>query len=127
MAGGVVILGLGLRRSATVAEAEALLRQLAVSPDTCLAVPLFRSLHPVIIALQRRGHRLIALHPAQLSGVVTPSQSARILGLYGTGCMAEACALCAGGPGAQLIRTRILSPEGRITAALAQRPAGAPL
>lgn len=114
-----MILGIGLNFRASPEEAQALLAAMQIPPGTAIALPAFRASHRVADWLWRAGHALIALHPVQLKGVVTPSQSDRILALYGTGCLAEACALCACGPGAELAITRRLSPEGHITAALA--------
>lgn len=51
---------------------------------------------------------------------VTPTQSATSLAARGTGSVAEACALDAAGPGAYLLVTRCVSPDGLATCAIAQ-------
>lgn len=59
----------------------------------------------------------------QVAGTPTPTQSAASLKAYGTGSVAEACALLAAGPGAVLIASRIISRDGQATCALAQSAA----
>ena len=55
-----------------------------------------------------------------LVGVQTPTQSPRIQALHGTGSIAEAAALAALATGARLILTRIQSPDGQATLAIAE-------
>jgi cobalt-precorrin 5A hydrolase len=54
-----------------------------------------------------------------VAGVVTPSQSARVQALFGTGSLAEAAALVAAGPNARLLAAKTTSPCGRATCAIA--------
>lgn len=60
------------------------------------------------------------LHLVAVAGVTTPTRSARVQALYGTGSVAEAAALAACGPGARITVARIISRCGRATAAIAQ-------
>lgn len=61
----------------------------------------------------------VPLQSVIITGVITPTQSARIQAQYGTGSIAEAAALVAAGPNARLICPRITSPCGRVTIAIA--------
>lgn len=63
---------------------------------------------------------LILVEPSALAGIRTPTQSATSLAAYGTGSVAEAVALLAAGPGAELDATRLISPDGQATCALAR-------
>lgn len=114
------VVGLGLRAAATPASLEELFQRLQVSPDLPLAVPAFRESHPAVLDLRQRGRRIIPLPEAALGGVSTPTCSPRLLARYGTGSIAEACALVAAGPAARIILPRVVSADGRATAALAQ-------
>ncbi len=62
----------------------------------------------------------LPLQSVIVAGVVTPTQSARVQSLYGTGSIAEAAALAAAGENARLICPRITSPCGRVTIAIAK-------
>ena len=66
------------------------------------------------------GLPLILVDPAAVAAVNTPTQSAASLAAHGTGSVAEAVALIAAGPGAQLAASRIISPDGQATCALAR-------
>lgn len=90
--------GAGVTALATLAHKEALLAPLASALD----LP------------------LILIDPRAIAEVDTPTRSRASLAAYGTGSVAEAIALTAAGPGAQLIASRIISPDGQATCALAQ-------
>lgn len=65
--------------------------------------------------------RKLLVHPVlDVSGVETPTRSARILALHGTGSVAEATALRAAGAGARMVVARVASPDGQATAAMAE-------
>lgn len=66
------------------------------------------------------GVALIVLEPALLRGTATPSQSARSHAAYGTGSVAEACALLAAAP-ARLTAARATAPDRNATCAIAER------
>lgn len=114
------VVGLGLRASAGLASLEELLRRLNVTPNARLALPAFRQAHPLVRELQAHGFSISFISRAALNGVSTPTRSPRILARYGTGSIAEACALVAAGPAARLIHLRVVSADGGATAALAQ-------
>ena len=66
------------------------------------------------------GLPVVALDPEALRGVPTLTQSDRVEGMFGTGSVAEAAALAAGGPGARLRGPRAVSADGTATAAIAE-------
>ena len=55
-----------------------------------------------------------------IAGMITPTQSERIQDQFGTGSLAEATALAAAGPDADLIACRAVSGDGKATAAIAR-------
>ena len=114
------VVGLGLRAAATLEGVHELFRQLQVMSASTLAVPAFRQAHPLVAGLQAAGFRLVLIPEEMLLGVSTPTRSPRILARFGTGSLAEACAIIAAGPGARLVEPRVISADGCVTAALAQ-------
>ncbi|MDD7970790.1 cobalamin biosynthesis protein [Roseinatronobacter alkalisoli] len=70
------------------------------------------------------GVPLIALPAQALAGVTTPTQSPRMLDTFGTGSVAEACALVAvaraGAMGARIVVARMTSEDGLATCAVAE-------
>jgi len=57
---------------------------------------------------------------SDLEQMITPTQSQRIQDRFGTGSLAEAAALAAAGPQAQLVVQRVISGDGMATAAIAE-------
>ncbi|KIN76258.1 cobalamin biosynthesis protein [Sulfitobacter mediterraneus] len=57
---------------------------------------------------------------SDLEQMITPTQSQRIQDRFGTGSLAEAAALAAAGPKAQLVVQRVISGDGMATAAIAE-------
>jgi len=55
-----------------------------------------------------------------LALMITPTQSQRIQDKFGTGSLAEAAALAAVGPDAELIARRVVSGDGKAVAAIAE-------
>ena len=66
------------------------------------------------------GLPLIALDPDRIRGVRTVSRSQRSLQAFGTGSVAEACALVVAGRGARLVAARTVSPDRLATCAIAE-------
>jgi cobalt-precorrin 5A hydrolase len=62
----------------------------------------------------------LGVTPTDLARMITPTQSKRIQDRFGTGSLAEAAALAAAGPQAQLVVSRVVSTDGMATAALAE-------
>ena len=112
--------GIGLRAGASLEGVQDLFQRLEVTPPMTLALPSFRQAHPVVPKLQASGFRILPIPEVLLQGVNTPTRSPRILARFGTGSLAEACALIAAGPRAHLVEPRVISADGYITAALAQ-------
>ncbi|WP_333999341.1 cobalamin biosynthesis protein [Sphingomonas aurantiaca] len=63
---------------------------------------------------------MIAVSPGTLQRATTPTQSVASLAARRAGSVAEASALAAAGPGAQLLATRHISPDRMATCAIAQ-------
>jgi len=61
----------------------------------------------------------LPLLAVEVAAIATPTQSPRVLALFGTGSLAEAAALAAAGPNARLIARKTASPCGRATCAIA--------
>ncbi len=61
----------------------------------------------------------VALTPAALTALQTPTQSPRVQAERGTGSVAEASALAAAGPAARLIGPRMISTDRMASCALA--------
>lgn len=102
---------------------DALTRALAASGETALdaivtesaksRAPVFRELAQV---LSVPG---LGIRTEDMAGMITPTQSQRIVDRFGTGSLCEAAALAAVGPKAVLIAARVVSGDGMATAAIA--------
>ncbi|MBB0243615.1 hypothetical protein FNQ90_05690 [Streptomyces alkaliphilus] len=83
-----------------------------------------RAAEPGLLEVARRlGVPLRDWPAASLVGVAGVRPSARVLAAVGTPSVAEAAALLTAGPGAALLVSRLVSPGGRCTVALAAPPA----
>ena len=69
---------------------------------------------------QQLGLPGLGVTQADLAQMITPTQSDRIQDRFGTGSLAEAAALAAAGPNARLIAVRVVSSDGKATAAIAE-------
>lgn len=116
------VLGIGLRAAATRASLEAALETVdAADRLVALATLEDKAGHPALLEFAR--HLNLPIRPvprASLAGLATLTRSCRIEQGFGTGSVAEACALAAAGPGARLITPRITAPDGLATLAIAQ-------
>lgn len=113
------VAGIGFRAAAgTVSLRDALNRvQDQAGPVDALATSIAKANADAIRELTAQtGLPLIVV---QVAGIVTPTQSPRIMALHGTGSLAEAAALAALRPGAGIIATRLISYDGMATAAIA--------
>ena len=110
------VAGIGFRRDASLAAlADALER---AGPADALATIPAKATAPALRALAAQtGLPVITVGVA---GVITPTQSPRIIAMHGTGSLAEAAALAALGPGAHIVVTRVTSSDGMATAAIAE-------
>jgi cobalt-precorrin 5A hydrolase len=110
----MIVAGIGCRAGTGLGTLTALLGALHFDAVASLSI---RRNEAGALA-QSTGKPLI-LHDS-LTGVITPTQSPRILALHGTGSVAEAAALAALAPGARLILPRIQSTDGSATLAIAE-------
>jgi cobalt-precorrin 5A hydrolase len=119
----MIVAGFGFRRAAT---AESLLDALdkARGPQApaLLATAEDKAAAPAFQALSARlGLPIHAVTPDALARVETPTRSATVRALRGSGSVAEAAALVAAGPGASLLGPRAVSADLMATCALATR------
>lgn len=128
-----VVLGIGLREQAGTQALQALWEQAQAGskpPMTFCAVALLdtKAAHP---ALARWLHdaaphaAIIAVALGDLAAQQVQTHSPRLQALYGTGSVAEAAALAAAGPHAQLLTARVVAHDGTATLAVALRQASA--
>ena len=113
------VAGLGFREGATIESLRNLLAQVELQggPVAALATLPAKTCAPALRALA--AERGLSVHAVTVHGVVTPTQSARIMALHGTGSVAEAAALAGAGTGARLVVARVASEDGMATCALA--------
>lgn len=121
-----IVLGLGLRASATSHSLQGLWLQasqrLACPAFAAAAVLQAKAAHPALqdwLAQLPFEALLVPIAPAQLPGQAVATHSARLQARYGTGSVAEAAALAAAGPSATLILPRLVSQDGCATLAAA--------
>lgn len=130
-----LVVGLGLRATASVNSLHALWRQACAwltgqtgwpsgAHPVCntVAVLASKAQHPALLAWQAQlpfATHLVAVPPELLAAQAVHTQSPRLLARYGTGSVAEAAALAAAGPGAQLWLPRLVAADGCATLALA--------
>lgn len=116
------VVGIGLRAAATLPS----LQQALAGQETGLAALATledKADHPAIQSLAKAlGLPIRAIPRAALAGLATLTRSCRIEQGFGTGSVAEACALAACGPGARIITPRIAAPDGLATIAIASAP-----
>lgn len=103
------VAGIGLRAQTRAADVAAALAGLRVDALACLAGK--------SAALVGLGLPVVQI--AEVAGIATPSHSDRIMARFGTGCLAEAVALVAAGPGARIVQARRVF-NGPLTLAIAE-------
>jgi cobalt-precorrin 5A hydrolase len=116
----MIVAGFGFRAGVTLAALqEALARAGGAAGVTHLATLEAKAggLAPLGEAL---GLPVLSVSAEAVRGRVTLTRSARVEALFGAGSLAEAVALAAAGPGAQLRGARSVSADGTATAALAE-------
>ncbi|MGB3148324.1 MAG: cobalamin biosynthesis protein [Paracoccaceae bacterium] len=115
------VAGIGFRGAATLASLIDALERAGGGADL-LATAEVKAGAPVLQALAAElGLQVQAIGRAGLGAEVTITQSAKVAERFGTGSVAEAAALAAAGPGAQLAGPRVVSADGLATAAIAIR------
>jgi cobalt-precorrin 5A hydrolase len=119
----MIVAGFGFRQAAT---AESLLDALdkvrGPQAPALLATAEDKAAAPAFQALSARlGLPIHAVTLDALAQVETPTRSATVRALRGSGSVAEAAALVAAGPGASLLGPRAVSADRMATCALATR------
>lgn len=118
------IAGIGLRAAATLADLQDALALAGCARPDALATLAAKAEKPQIKALaETLGIPVLKLGEDEISGIPTLTCSPRIKARFGTGSVAEAAALAAGGTGARLICPRVKTTNGLATAAIAERTA----
>ena len=115
----MIVAGIGYRSMAGLGDLMAALALTGHAADALASVDA-KAQGPLAALAEALKLPLITLSETQIAGITTPTRSWRIETRFATGSLAEAAALVAAGPGAQLIVPRITSPAGLATAALAQ-------
>ena len=113
------VAGLGFRKGASFAALEAALAAVEAQGGTAEALATLpaKAEDPALTELARRTG--LQIRAVEVAGIATPTRSARIEALHGTGSVAEAAALAAAGPGAIITVARISAPDGMATCAMA--------
>lgn len=113
------VVGLGLSSAATERSVAELMSRLEGHRAEVVAVPQWLKDHPAIVPTLRSGIPVRFISEAALNGVPSVTFSARIHDKYGTGSVAEACALVAAGSAAEIIVPRLTSSDRFATGAIA--------
>lgn len=113
------VAGIGLRSTASLETLQTLLAR--AGAVEALATLADKAEHPALLALARAASLPIRALPREaLAGLATQTRSCRIEQGFGTGSVAEACALAAAGPGARLVLPRITAQDGTATIAVGE-------
>ncbi|MEC4767624.1 cobalamin biosynthesis protein [Halomonas sp. CUBES01] len=116
----IKVVGFGFRSGASLVSLAGLLDTLTQRFGAIDALAATQSMRPLVQSLgQARCLNVILVADAHLPGVTTLTHSAQSLQARGTGSVAEAVALLAAGPGAQLLGPRHISADRQATAAIA--------
>lgn len=112
------VVGIGCREGVSLAALEEVLDALPGRVDALAVLsPRYGEVLPLAEA---RGIDLMCFPVTHCRGVATPTQSGRIVELYGTGSVCEAVALLGAGKKARVLQARLVSADGSATAALAE-------
>ena len=113
------IAGIGFRESAQAESILDALERAGARDLRHIALPAVKLRHHAAMQLTRLGYHLHPVTAAALTAPVTLTDSAASRSAHGTGSVSEACALAALGQGACLTGPRVISADGRATAAVA--------
>lgn len=117
----MIVAGFGFRRTATLASLEEVLDRLCEQHGPVGRLAVTEMMQPLVQALgEARGLEVIRVADDALPAAGTLTRSPYSLRARGTGSVAEALALIAAGPGAELLGPRCISADRRATAALAR-------
>lgn len=117
------VAGFGFRREAKLASLVDALEQLEAQHGSVDRLAVTQSMWPLVQELGRaRGLAVIPVADAALPTATTLTHSPHSVQARGTGSVAEAVALLAAGPGAELLGPRLISNDRLATAAVARVP-----
>lgn len=114
----MIVAGFGFRAEATVESLRDAFERAGGQADR-MATLVDKSESPVFCSFAI-NHMVTKVNPKSLHEVETATHSAHSQNARQTGSVAEACALVAAGPGAQLLAPRVISSDRMATCALAQ-------
>ena len=119
----MIVAGFGFRQAASLESLlDALDKARGTRAPALLATAEDKAKAPVFQALSARLNLPIhAVVLEALAAIETPTRSAKVRALRGSGSVAEAAALVAAGPGASLLGPRAVSADRMATCALATR------
>lgn len=116
----MIVAGFGFRGNVTVASLRAALAATGQAQVEMLAAPSDKALS---LAFQKFAKELslpvLEISADMMQAADTPTHSGYSLTHRGTGSVAEACALAAAGPQAELVTHRQISPDRLATCAIA--------
>ncbi len=117
----MIVAGFGFRGEATKASLMAALQATAIRDVDALATPADKADAPAFHALaEEMALPVLRIATLALKTAETITQSNHSLANRGTGSVAEACALAAAGPQAELVTHRMISPDRMATCAIAK-------
>lgn len=117
----MIVAGFGFRGEATVSSLRGALAATGHMEIEALAAPADKVGAACLQDLARELALPVSpIQPDRLVAVETTTQSAQSRENRGTGSVAEACALAAAGPQAELLTTRHISPDKMATCAIAK-------
>lgn len=116
----MIVAGFGFRGNVTVASLRAALAATEQAQIEMLAAPSDKALaRPFQAFAQEMALPVLEISSEMMQAAHTPTQSGHSLTHRGTGSVAEACALAAAGPQAELVTHRQISPDRLATCAIA--------
>ncbi|MBD3665549.1 cobalamin biosynthesis protein [Sulfitobacter aestuariivivens] len=118
-------IGIGFRAAAQQSSLQDALAQVLMATDNqsfdAVVTEAAKARDPIFRTFATEiGVPGLGVTQSDLTRMITPTQSQRIRDRFGTGSLAEAAALAAAGPNAQLVVSRVVSTDGMATAALAE-------
>ncbi len=117
----MIVAGFGFRGEATKASLMAALQATAIRDVDALATPADKADAPAFHALaEDLALPVLPVAASELKSTETTTNSAHSQTHRGTGSVAEACALAAAGPQAELVTHRMISPDRMATCAIAK-------
>ena len=117
----MIVAGFGFRSAAGVDSLhDALRRAGGAGQVTALATAADKTTSPAFQTFAKElALPVHAISPLALKSPQTATQAPASIAARGTGSVAEAAALCAAGPGARLLQSRVISNDRMATCALA--------